>query len=90
VLKWLAWREVGYAIKVPFFPWLDPQQFIRSSPTVEVARDGQVLVVPIVGVKKIQLEVLHRSMRDLAPIDRYRKPVHAREPPAFHGWPRGA
>lgn len=33
VLKWLAWREVGYAIKVPFFPWLDLQQFIRRSPT---------------------------------------------------------
>jgi hypothetical protein len=33
VLKWLAWREVGYAIKVPFFPWLDLQQFIRRSPS---------------------------------------------------------
>lgn len=31
VLRWLAWREVGYAIKVPFYRWLDLQQFIRSA-----------------------------------------------------------
>lgn len=33
VLRWLAWREVGYAIKVPFYYWLDLQHFIRSSPS---------------------------------------------------------
>jgi len=33
VLRWLAWREVGYAIKVPFYRWLDLQQFIRRAPT---------------------------------------------------------
>jgi hypothetical protein len=32
VLRWLAWREVGYAIKVPFYHWLDLQQFIRNAP----------------------------------------------------------
>ena len=31
VLRWLAWREVGYAIKVPFYHWLDLQQFIRKT-----------------------------------------------------------
>lgn len=42
VLRWLAWREVGYAVKVPFYRWLDLQQFIRNAPawtrvTAEVA-----------------------------------------------------
>lgn len=31
VLRWLAWREVGYALKVPFYRWLDLQQFIRTA-----------------------------------------------------------
>ncbi|MGH8131849.1 MAG: IS1380 family transposase [Steroidobacteraceae bacterium] len=31
VLRWLAWREVGYALKVPFYHWLDLQQFIRKT-----------------------------------------------------------
>jgi hypothetical protein len=31
VLRWLAWREVGYAIKLPFYHWLDLQQFIRKA-----------------------------------------------------------
>ncbi len=33
VLRWLAWREVGYALKVPFYHWLDLKQFIRGAPT---------------------------------------------------------
>jgi hypothetical protein len=33
VLRWLTWREVGYAIKVPFYRWLDLQQYIRSAPS---------------------------------------------------------
>src|SRR5690606_8051408 len=33
VLRWLTWREVGYAIKVPFYRWLDLQQFIRNAPS---------------------------------------------------------
>ncbi|MGH8650687.1 MAG: transposase, partial [Gammaproteobacteria bacterium] len=31
VLRWLAWREVGYAVKVPFYHWLDLQRFIRKT-----------------------------------------------------------
>jgi hypothetical protein len=31
VLRWLAWREVGYALKVPFYRWLDLQPFIRRA-----------------------------------------------------------
>jgi Transposase DDE domain group 1 len=49
VLKWLAWREVGYALKVPFFPWLDLQQFIRNSPTWKrVSSEVSGFVVPAV------------------------------------------
>jgi hypothetical protein len=33
VLKWLTARGVGYAIKVPFYRWLDLQQYIRTTPT---------------------------------------------------------
>ena len=50
VLRWLAWREVGYALKVPFYRWLDLQQFIRSAPTwtrVTAAVSG--FVVPAVA-----------------------------------------
>jgi hypothetical protein len=33
VLHWLATRGAGYAIKVPFYRWLDLQQYIRATPT---------------------------------------------------------
>jgi hypothetical protein len=33
VLQWLAGRTAGYAIKVPFYHWLDLQQYIRARPT---------------------------------------------------------
>ncbi len=33
VLRWLQARSVGYAIKVPFYRWLDLQQYIRADPT---------------------------------------------------------
>ena len=33
VLHWLAGRGAGYAIKVPFYRWLDLQQYIRAQPT---------------------------------------------------------
>jgi len=50
VLKWLAWREVGYALKVPFFPWLDLQQFMRSSPSWRrVTSEVSGFVVPAVA-----------------------------------------
>ena len=50
VLRWLAWREVGYAIKVPFFHWLDLQQFIRRSPTwTRVTAEVSGFVAPAVA-----------------------------------------
>lgn len=33
VLQWLGARPAGYAIKVPFYRWLDLQQYIRATPT---------------------------------------------------------
>ena len=33
VLQWLGARAAGYAIKVPFYRWLDLQQYIRAQPT---------------------------------------------------------
>ncbi len=33
VLHWLAGRSAGYAIKVPFYRWLDLQQYIRAQST---------------------------------------------------------
>jgi Transposase DDE domain group 1 len=33
VLQWLRARPAGYAIKVPFYRWLDLQQYIRATPT---------------------------------------------------------
>lgn len=33
VLRWLGARQAGYAIKVPFYHWLDLQQYIRAQPT---------------------------------------------------------
>jgi hypothetical protein len=32
VLRWLRGRPVAYAIKVPFYHWLDLQQYIRAQP----------------------------------------------------------
>ncbi len=46
VLKWLTARGVGYAIKVPFYRWLDLQQYIRATPTwTRVAPDISGVVV---------------------------------------------
>jgi hypothetical protein len=50
VLRWLAWREFGYSIKVPFHHWLDLQQFIRSSPRwTRVTAEVSGFVVPAVA-----------------------------------------
>ncbi len=47
VLQWLATRKAGYAIKVPFYRWLDLQQYIRAQPTWKpVAPDVTGFVVP--------------------------------------------
>ena len=46
VLRWLQGRGVGYAIKVPFYRWLDLQRYIRDSPTVPVAPGVTGFAVP--------------------------------------------
>jgi hypothetical protein len=47
VLQWLAARGAGYAIKVPFYRWLDLQQYIRAQPTWHpVAPDVTGFIVP--------------------------------------------
>jgi hypothetical protein len=47
VLQWLAGRDAGYAIKVPFYRWLDLQQYIRAQPVWRpVAPDVTGFVVP--------------------------------------------
>lgn len=47
VLQWLGGRDAGYAIKVPFYRWLDLQQYIRAQPTWRpVAPDITGFVVP--------------------------------------------
>ena len=40
VLQWLGARPAGYAIKVPFYRWLDLQQFIRAQPTWRAVAPG--------------------------------------------------
>ena len=47
VLQWLTARGAGYAIKVPFYRWLNLQQYIRAQPVwVRVAPDVTGFVVP--------------------------------------------
>ncbi len=47
VLRWLPGRGVGYAIKVPFYRWLDLQRYIGDSPTwVPVAPGVTGFAVP--------------------------------------------
>lgn len=47
VLAWLTARGVGYGVKVPFYRWLDLQQYIRAQPTwTRVAPDVWGFVVP--------------------------------------------
>jgi hypothetical protein len=47
VLDWLAARHAGYAIKVPFYHWLDLQQYIRAQPTWQpLAPDVTGFIVP--------------------------------------------
>jgi hypothetical protein len=40
VLQWLGGRAAGYAIKVPFYHWLDLQQYIRARPTWRPVASG--------------------------------------------------
>jgi hypothetical protein len=47
ILRFLQARAAGYAIKVPFYRWLDLQQYIRAQPTwTTVAPDISGVVVP--------------------------------------------
>jgi hypothetical protein len=66
VLRWLAWREVGYAIKVPFYRWLDLQQFIRSAPTwTRVTAEVSGFVVPAVPTpwgKSLSVAIYRRKV----------------------------
>lgn len=73
VLRWLAWREVGYAIKVPFYRWLDLQQFIRSAPSwTRVSAEVSGFVVPAVPnpwgrplwVAIYRRKVMHRTAKN--------------------------
>ena len=50
VLRWLTWREVGYAIKVPFYRWLDLQKFIKNAPSwTRVTDEVSGFIVPAVA-----------------------------------------
>ncbi len=40
VLQWLRARPAGYAIKVPFYRWLDLQQYIRAQPPWRAVAPG--------------------------------------------------
>jgi len=48
VLRWLAARGAGYAIKVPFYQWLDLQTHIRHAPSwTKVAADVWGFTIPL-------------------------------------------
>jgi hypothetical protein len=48
VLRWLATRRAGYAMKVPFYTWLDLQTPIRQDPTwTRVAPDVWGFTLPL-------------------------------------------
>jgi hypothetical protein len=48
VLRWLAARGAGYAVKVPFYRWLDLQTMIRQQETwVRVAADVTGFTLPL-------------------------------------------
>ena len=73
VLQWLGARAAGYAIKVPFYHWLDLQQYIRARPTWRpVAPDITGFVVPAVAtpwgrpvrVAIYRKHVLHRATKN--------------------------
>ena len=73
VLTWLAARGAGYGIKVPFYHWLDLQQYIRATPTwTRVAPDVSGFVVPAaatpwgrpVWVAIYRKKVAHRTAKN--------------------------
>ncbi len=73
VLRWLAARGTGYGIKVPFYHWLDLQQYIRAKPTwTRVRPDVSGFVVPAAAtpwgqplwVAIYRKKVLHRTAKN--------------------------
>ena len=73
VLRWLQARRVGYAIKVPFYRWLDLQQYIRAEPVwVPVAPNVTGVTVPHaatpwqipVAVTIYRKKVAHRATKN--------------------------
>lgn len=73
VLQWLTARGVSYAVKVPFYRWLDLQQYIRAQPTwARVAPDVCGFVVPAtvtpwgqpIGVAIYRKKVAHRTAKN--------------------------
>lgn len=73
VLQWLTARGVGYALKVPFYRWLDLQQYIRTQPTwTRVTSDVWGFVVPAastpwghaIWVAIYRKQVAHRTAKN--------------------------
>jgi hypothetical protein len=73
VLRWLQARGVGYAIKVPFYRWLDLQRAIRAQPTwVPVAPNVTGFTIPQartpwripVAVTIYRTKVRHRATKN--------------------------
>jgi hypothetical protein len=73
VLRWLQARKAGYAIKVPFYNWLDLQRYIRAQGTWEyVAPDVTGFVIPAattpwqapLRVAIYRKKVHHRSIKN--------------------------
>lgn len=73
VLQWLQGRDVGYAIKVPFYRWLDLQGYIRDTPTWQPVAPGVTgFTVPAaetpwqipVGVTIYRKHVHHRATKN--------------------------
>jgi hypothetical protein len=67
VLKWLAGRAAGYGIKVPFYHWLDLQQYIRAKPKwTRVNDDVDGFVVPEAATpwgKPLWVAIYRRKVR---------------------------
>lgn len=73
VLRWLTLRGAGYAIKVPFYRWLDLQAHIRQAPAwTKVAADVWGFTVPVavtpwattLAVSIYRTRVQHRSPKN--------------------------
>jgi hypothetical protein len=73
VLRWLTARGAGYGIKVPFYQWLDLQQYIRAKPRwTRVSSDVSGFVVPAattpwgrpLWVAIYRKKVLHRTAKN--------------------------